>query len=344
MYPASRSLAIASSISPASRQLALGPVDVEPHAEAFQGRLDPRQDPFGAQIPQACEPDVLRQVRDGGPLLLQDVASDVRDVVAPVAVLGQAHVPAQLLEEPRLDGPPEPVHLPAGVVEVVLALDTPPLVVEQRRQGVPDRRVACVADRQRTGRVRTDELHLDAPAVRLGGAVGRAARHDIAERVVEPTVGDEDVQEPRPGHLHALDERRLGEGRADRLGDLPRFPPGARRQDERDVGREVAVLLLFGGQQLRFGPFAVDPESVRGGVERCPDQLEEALLDHVPCRSATRRRTSSTRSPGSKGLLTKSTGPSPSCEPRSSSGARAVRNTTGTSARFGMSRICRHTS
>ena len=238
-------------------------------------------------------------------------------------------------EVPRLHGRGEPVHLAARVVVVVLALHVPAGMREQTGDGITEHRVPCMADVQRAGRVGADELHLDALAVGLPGAVGRARRHHVAERVVQPAVGDEDVQEPRAGNLDALDERRLREGGADRLGHLARVPSGSRGQHERDVGREVAVLLLLGGQQLRFRPFSLDPEFARRRLERRPDQLEEALLDHDRCRSATRRRMSSTRSPGSNGLLTKSTGPSPPCAAWSSSGERAVRKTTGTSARLG---------
>ena len=85
--------------------------------------------------------------------------------VAVVAVLWHLGVAAQRLQVAGLHRRAEPVHLAAGVVEVVLALDRP---ARGRQAAAPARRrcgVARVPERQRSGGVRADELDLHPPAV-----------------------------------------------------------------------------------------------------------------------------------------------------------------------------------
>ena len=95
------------------------------------------------------------------------VAVDLRelgDVVAVVAVL------RRLLAAPhRVDRGAEAVHLGAGVVVVVLALDRVAGEGEQPGHAVAVGAVAGRRDRHRAGRVRGDHLDLDALR-RLGGA------------------------------------------------------------------------------------------------------------------------------------------------------------------------------
>ena len=118
-----------------------------------------------------------------------------------VAVLGR------LLPAPGgLDRRPEPLHLAARVVVVVLALHRVAGEVEQARDGVAVGAVAGGGDRDRPGGIRGDHLHLH--ALRLLGAA-RAVRvpggQDLAERRGEPLVAEEEVDEARPGDLGALD-------------------------------------------------------------------------------------------------------------------------------------------
>ena len=113
------------------------------------------------------EPLLGRQVGERVAVLAHDVGGVGRDVLAVVAVLGHLGVAAERLEVARLDRGAEPVHLPAGVVEVVLALDGVAGGLEQARDRVAEHGVARVADVQRPRRVRAHELHLDALAGRL---------------------------------------------------------------------------------------------------------------------------------------------------------------------------------
>ena len=60
---------------------------------------------------------------------------------------------------------------------------------EQTGDGIAEHRVPRVADVQRAGGVRADELNLDALAVGLPERRRpKPARHHVAERVVQPSV------------------------------------------------------------------------------------------------------------------------------------------------------------
>ncbi len=93
------------------------------------------------------------------------------DIGAAVAVLGG------LLPSPsRLDRGPELLHLRAGVVVVVLALDLVPGELEETGDRVAVGAVPCRGDRDRAGRVGGDHLDLDSLApVGLSGAEIAAA-------------------------------------------------------------------------------------------------------------------------------------------------------------------------
>ncbi len=150
------SSAIASGISSLDDALALEGVEADP--EPLQRRLDQAE-----------------HHRHG-------VAVDLRelgDVVAVVAVLGRLLAAAH-----RVDRRAEAVHLGAGVVVVVLALDRVTGEGEQPRDAVAVGAVACRGDGHRAGRVRRHHLDLNALR-RLGGAAAElvSGREHARERL-----------------------------------------------------------------------------------------------------------------------------------------------------------------
>ena len=196
--------------------LALEGVEVDP--KALQRSLDRREHP-----------------RDRVALLLREL----RDVLAVVAVLGR------LLASPHgVDRGAEPVHLSAGVVVVVLALDG---VAGEREQPGDAVAVGAVPGRghgDRARRVRGHHLDLNALGRRLRSR--RRTRSPAAsmrrESLGEPGVVEVEVDEPGTGDLGCADavERRRGRPRA------PRRPHAAARfsvagEPQGDVGRVVAV-------------------------------------------------------------------------------------------------------
>jgi hypothetical protein len=107
---------------------------------------------------------------------------EVANVIPLVAVL------RGLLPVPNgRDRGAETLHLRAGVVVVVLALDLVPRELEQPRDRVADGAVASRRDRNRPGRVGRDHLDLHLLALlRRAGAIVRACGQDLAERLAEP--------------------------------------------------------------------------------------------------------------------------------------------------------------
>ncbi len=94
-----------------------------------------------------------------------------------------------------------------------------------------------MADVQRTGGVHAHELH-DHALGRLGlaAAVGVPGLDRAGERVAAPGVGHEQVEEARPGHVHALDlaGKALLHQAAEALGHgARRLAQGGRQQQGR---------------------------------------------------------------------------------------------------------------
>ena len=190
------------------------------------------------------ELDALRGELGGAALRgARDLLGELAHVVALVAVLRRL-----LAARPGQDRRAEPVDLPAGVVEVVLALD----LVADEAQDPPQRvavgRVAAARGGQRPGRVGGDELDLD-PLARLGlaAAVAVAGRQHLG--------GGRACTRRRPGRGSGSRGRRPRRGRAaspsrsvsfcaEPLRDLARRRLQRRGQQHRRVGREVAEAGL----------------------------------------------------------------------------------------------------
>ncbi len=119
-----------------------------------------------------------------------------------VAVLGR------LLPAPdRIDRGPEALHLGAGVVVVVLALDRVAGMREHARDGVAVDPVPGRRDRDRPGRVRRDHLDLHSlHGVGEPAAVALPRLEDLRERLAVPRSPEPEVDEARPGDLGALHE------------------------------------------------------------------------------------------------------------------------------------------
>ena len=309
-----------------------GDVGIEPHVEPRERRVDPAEDPCGGRPAYRGEPLLIGQLRPSR-LLGGEVATEVIDVCAVIAVLGDPRRTSEVAQVAGVHRRPEPVHLTPGVVVVVLALHAPPRGIEQPRDRVAEHRVPGVPDVQRAGRVRAHELDLDAPLRPRRGSVRCPLGRDPAQDVVQPPLGDEHVDEARTGDLDLPDERRGRQGRDDRLGDRARGRRDPGRHRERDVGGEVSVLLLPRLHHVGLGKVSVQPEAGRRGLEARPEPSPELVLDHVPA-AWIEPRTVSIRAAVSKGLVMYRT---PGATGVVSS-ARAVRNTTGIAPSCGSSR------
>ena len=193
-------------------------------------------------------------------MLVVEAAGDVGDVAAEVAVVGERlgyrhrvvagterlrrHVGVDEVLIASADTLAENPHLPAGVVEVVLARDGVARPVEQVRDGIAEHGVAAMPHRQRPCRIRRDVLDdRRLPGALVGPSVVRALREHIGDAAREVGVGEAEVDEAGPRDLHprnavGIDVERVHE----RLGDLPGVLLQRARELERSVRGEVAVL------------------------------------------------------------------------------------------------------
>ena len=179
--------------------------------------------PSGASGGNAREHLACRtaQLRAG---LVAQLLRDRAHVVAAIAIgrkwnrlAGQLQVP-----QPHADG--EDVHLPAGIVDVVLAKDAVPGGGEQRSQGRAVSRLPAVADMQRPRGIRRNELD-DHPAAFAEPAFAIAG----AQLVDAPDLGrvsrgrEEEIDEAGAGDLGPIDQGARGQSGHDGLRELPRI-------------------------------------------------------------------------------------------------------------------------
>src|SRR2546423_855374 len=146
-----------------------------------------------------------------------------------------------------VERPPERVELTAGVVQLVLPMDVRSLGGQQVGDGIPHRNPARAPGVDGPGWVQGHELEVDpATVLRVVLAVGVPRRHDLAQDVVQPRRGQEEVEEAGTGHVDALQVRRRGrlDRRLDLVGDLPGRPPRRLRYLHRDRARPVSLAVV----------------------------------------------------------------------------------------------------
>src|SRR5579885_59482 len=233
LVPAADAVVVVAELGRADPQRALGLVRRQPGEQLRQPLLEhalarPRVEVDAEALERVLDP--LPHVRDG----IAGQLGQLADVLAAVAVLGRLAALAH-----RLDRRAEAVHLRAGVVVVVLALDVVAGELEQPRDRVAVRAVARRRDDDRPGRVGGDHLHLH-PLPRIGEPAA-VAGVDLVERLDEEPVGEPQVEEARAGDLDGGDLLE----RPDPLGQLARaLARGAAvgaGGAQRDVRRVVAV-------------------------------------------------------------------------------------------------------
>ena len=114
-------------------------------------------------------------------------------------------------------------HLPAAIVEIVLAGDIPSGGRQQAGDGVAQHRAPGVANGQRASRVGADELNLrlaTLPSVRVPKTVGCGS--DRRHLLRQPRVRKREVDEARMRQFHLADELSRREMIDKRFGDLDR--------------------------------------------------------------------------------------------------------------------------
>ncbi len=146
---------------------------------------------------------------------------DRADVVAAIAVRRKRNCLAATFEVAEPDAGREDVHLPAGVVDVVLAVHAPSVRIEQVRDRGAEGRVPAVADVQRPRRIRGDELDDRLPAAAgIAAPVAGAVRQHAAHLRLPGRGRHEEIDESGAGDFGFRDDlvrrqaRRRSSGRA----------------------------------------------------------------------------------------------------------------------------------
>ena len=174
--------------------------------------------------------------------LCAEPVGDRDDVVPAITVRGKRELLPAALEVAQPGARSEDFHLPAVVIDVVLALD----VVAGRLEQVAERRavggVAAVPDMQRTGRIRRHEFQQHAPSGTVRRAsVGGTGCQEAADLLGVGGLGQEKVDEAGARHLDLGDCRVGGQGRPQGFGKLARILARRLGEPHRQIAGEVAV-------------------------------------------------------------------------------------------------------
>ena len=179
---------------------------------------------------------------------------DIPDVVSLVGVARKSDLLAAQLEVAQPGRGTEDMHLPAGVVDVILALHRVAGVLQQVGERGAVGGTAAVTDVQRPGGIGGNEFDLDAAALpELTAAEAITGFEDSADHRLTGAAGQEKIDEPGPGHLHPLDGVGRRQAVDDGLRQLARRLPGVPGQHQRDIRREIALAGILRRRHLDIG-------------------------------------------------------------------------------------------
>ena len=223
----------------------------------------------------------------GGPELLRQRPH----VLAAITVLGKGQLLAAELEVSHPGAHGKDVHLPPGIVDVVLTLDVKARRSEDVGERRPVRCLASVADVQRAGGIGGDELQeYPLACAQPALAVGCALFVNAAELARVGLGGEMKVDEAGSCHLGARHERTVRQCRDDGCGELTRLAAASPGEAQREIGSEITVPRLARALHYHLGRRGyvrqhASPEPGKGGEQ----QLLEVLLHAVELSLAGRR-------------------------------------------------------
>ena len=177
---------------------------------------------------------------------------DRQQVIAAIPIGREGHRFAAKLQITQPDAGREDVHLPAGVVDVVLTLD----LIARRAQDVGQTRpiggATAMAHVQRPRGVGRDELEQHALGLaEVDLPVALASREHIAHCLVIGIRLEADVDESGACDRDFRHQRVRRQMPGQRIGQFTRLVPSARRGHERPIGGEIAVGRIAGALELR---------------------------------------------------------------------------------------------
>ncbi len=187
------------------------------------------------------------------PFCLDQLVGDRVQVVAAVAVARECETLAEALEVAQPHTDREDLHLPAGVVDVVLAVHGIAGRIEQVGERGTERGVPAVAHVQRSRGVRRDELDDHAlPGALLAPAIGRAEVEHAQQFQVPRGRREMEIDEARASDFDFRDELTRRQRVHDRLGDVARLALRNPGKLHCRIGGEIAVGRVAGAFDRRY--------------------------------------------------------------------------------------------
>ncbi|GBC91349.1 hypothetical protein HRbin14_02117 [bacterium HR14] len=226
-------------------------------------------------------------------MMFRNPAGDIDHIFPEVTVFGHFSRFALQLAVARPHGEREVADLRGvlAIVDIEFALHLIAVRFEDSCEGVANRRVAPVPQRQGTSGVRAHELNQRAFArADLGFAIPLVFGKDMAHDLPCPTGAQVEVQKACARNLHALHPlfSLRGQVGTEVCGNLAGIAPQQARQRHRRVGGVVAKLRVARHFHLNGWELANLPPLCRcGGVNRLTNPLRNLFAYHdVPPRGS----------------------------------------------------------
>ncbi len=204
-----------------------------------------------------------------------DLPRHLPHVVALVAVPGEGQGEAVDLQIAQPGGQGEDVHLPPGIVDVILAGDGVARRLQHVGEAGAEGRAAPVAHMEGPRGIGGDELHLHLAALApVAAPVGGPGGLDGAHHGLFGGGGEMDVAEAGPGDFGAGDIGRGGQRCDQAGGELAGIFPHGLGEPHGEVAGIVPMLGLLGTLKLDFRRGMVG----RDGFQRPGEEFEQMLF------------------------------------------------------------------
>ena len=175
-----------------------------------------------------------------------DLPRHVAHVIALIGVGRKEDADAAQFQVAQPGGQRQDVHLPAGIVDVILAGDTIAGGIENIREARAERCAAPVADMQRAGGIRRNELEQHALPLAVVAASERAAGiQHLADDLLFRARPQHQIDESRACDLRPQHVRRRGQCREQRLREVAGIAAHRLSELQRQVARVVAMTRLL---------------------------------------------------------------------------------------------------
>ena len=212
------------------------------------------------------------------------LAGDVGDIATFVAGIGKIDFDAVRFQPAQPNADAENIHLPAGVVDVVLTMHGITDRLEQVTDGCAKSGATTVADMQGAGRVGGNVFEQDAwPVPGRLPTILFTVVEDVPDLVMPGNCTQVEIDESGAGNLDLVDGVALSEPGDYSLGQRARITVRRLGQAHRDVAREVTVARVARSLQ---GAYGREFCGVLLDIRQCGERVVNRLCDQGLHRAA----------------------------------------------------------